>query len=118
MNAYKANLINALALMVLSTWEYVSSLTPHISDLHPVLIGVVLLVLNNGIQYEIKGQKIAALVVTAILFIILINPLKDAMGNTNNESVFRIGIMMLTSFMSLVFLIKGLFSARGQYLKK
>ncbi len=50
MKAHIASLINAVALISLSLWGYFSSDTPSPTALIPTGIGVILLVLNNGVK--------------------------------------------------------------------
>jgi hypothetical protein len=63
----KINLINALSLMCISVWMYNSSVNPSIIHLLPIVAGVILLALNNGIRAESKEQKNVAFYFTVIL---------------------------------------------------
>jgi len=69
MNAHKASLINAVTLIAMGAWGYFGSLTPSPTALIPVFIGVILMVLNNGIKYD---NKVIAHIAVVLTFVILI----------------------------------------------
>jgi hypothetical protein len=106
MNAYKANLLNATALILLSIWAYFGSINPSITAFIPFIFGIILLSLNNGVQYKIISQIRVAAVMTLIVLFALIKPLGGAMDRDDSMAVFRVGLMMATSLLSLVYIIK------------
>ena len=108
MNFHKANLINSVTLILFSMWGYLDSLNPSIMDLFPLLFGVILLSLNNGVLYSLNGQKKAAAIFTIITLIFLIRPLTDVMSHENNYNTFRIVSMVATSTFSLFWFMKNL----------
>ena len=105
MNAAKANLINAITLIIMPLWGYFSSLTPSITALIPMVFGIVLLSLNNGIKLENKAQAHAAVALTLIVLISLIKPLSGAMDRSDNMAIFRVGIMIFTGLLSTFYLL-------------
>ena len=117
MNAHKANLINVVTLMVVSTWGYIQSLTPSIIDLLPLLVGVVLLSLNNGIKFGLNAQINAAAVITGFVFVGLAKAGNTALENVDHEEIIRYGLMALTSLFSLIFFIYGYFQKKIKSLK-
>lgn len=117
MNAHKANLINVVTMMVISTWGYIQSLTPSIIDLLPLLVAVVLLSLNNGIKFGLRGQINAAAVITGFVFLGLAKAAYTAFENIDNEEVFRYGFMATTSLFSLIFFISSFFQKKTKSLK-
>ena len=108
MNAQKANLINAVSLFVMSLWDYYGSMNPTMLLLIPMLFGVMLLSLNNGVMYGIKGQTKAAFVLTLFITILLVQPLSDAINVEKFTPIFRTGSMMGTSLLALFYLMKSI----------
>lgn len=108
MNAHKANLINAVSLFVMSLWDYFGSMNPVIHSFIPLLFGVMLLSLNNGVLYNIKGQIRAAFVLTFLMAVLLIKPLSDAVDDEKSVVILRTGWMMGTCLLALVFFFKNL----------
>ena len=54
MKANVASLINAIILISMGTWGYLDSESKAVTALIPVVIGVVLLLVNKGVQKENK----------------------------------------------------------------
>lgn len=104
-------------MMVVSTWGYINTLTPSIMDLLPLLVAVVLLSLNNGIKYGLKGQINAAAVITALVFIGLSKAGYNAYEDVDNADAVRYGLMGLTSLFSLIFFVIGFFQKKTKSLK-
>ena len=105
MNVQKANLLNAVTLFSISLWAYFSSMNPSITSLIPLLFGVMLLSLNNGVLHGLKGQTRAAFVLTLIVAIALIKPLLAAVDADKSIAIFRTSLMMFTSIVAIFFFI-------------
>ncbi|MBK9256664.1 MAG: hypothetical protein IPM42_14345 [Saprospiraceae bacterium] len=118
MNAHKANLINAVSLIFLPLWGYLDSLTPSMTALIPMVFGIVLLSLNNGVQYGIKSQSHAAVVITLLVLISLIKPLTGAIDREDSMAILRVSMMILTGVVSLFFFIKSFRDVRLARQKK
>ena len=113
MNAYTAHLINSVALILIGGlgYYYTSSSSP--TALIPVFVGVVLLSLSNGVKLENKAIAHVAVVLTLLIFTALIvKPLRVAIGDGDTMGTVRVGIMVLTSFIALVYFIKSFIDAR------
>ena len=95
--------------MVVSTWGYINTLTPSIIDLLPLLVAVVLLSLNNGIKFGLKGQINAAAVITALVSLGLVKATYTAYENVDHDDVVRYGLMALTCLFSLILFIASFF---------
>ena len=54
MKAYSVSMINAIFLIALSAWGYFSSDTPSMTALIPAIIGILLILCNNGVKKESK----------------------------------------------------------------
>jgi len=107
MNAYTANLLNAVTLILFSIWAYLGSINPSMTAFIPFIFGIILLSLNNGVQYKVISQIRVAAVLTLLVFLALIKPLDGAIGRDDNMAIFRVCIMLVTSFLSLIYFIKN-----------
>ncbi len=112
MNAHIANLINAAAMILLGIWGYKSSANPSITALIPVMFGVILTVMSQGVKNENKAQAHVAVIVTLIAFLALFMPLMGSIKREDNAAVMRIGIMLLTNLVALVFFIRSFIAAK------
>lgn len=112
MNAYKAHLLNAFTLLIMGLWGmYATDWAPTAGI--PVLIGVVLLVLTNGVRYENKAIAHVAVVITLLGLIALIaKPLIAALGTDDILKKFRVIAMVVTSTIAMVFFMKSFRDAR------
>ncbi len=112
MKAHTASLINAIALIVLGAWGYFSSETPSATAFIPVIGGIILLVLNNGIKRENKIVAHVAVLLTLILLFGLFMPLKGALGRSDTGAIIRVGIMIITTIMAMIYFVKSFIDAR------
>jgi hypothetical protein len=112
MNAHIATLINAGAMILLGAWGYLGSETPSPTALIPVFLGVILVVLSQGVKAESKAQAHVAVIITLVGFIALFKPFFGAIGREDNAAMMRIGIMLLTNLVALVFFIRSFIAAR------
>jgi len=110
MNAYKAHLLNSLTLLIMGGWGYFSTNAP--SSLVPVLIGVVLLSISQGVKNENKALAHVAVVITLLGLIgIASKPLIAALASDNLMKQIRVIAMTVTSAIALVFFIKSFIDA-------
>jgi hypothetical protein len=107
MNAHKANLIHAVTLMGLSIWLYFGSSNPSMTSLIPFIFGVILLSLNNGILYRLKGQTRAALTITIAGGALWLKLLSDAFLAQNQPAIMKIGVMTATCLLSIYYFFKS-----------
>jgi hypothetical protein len=112
MNAHKASLINAILLITLSLWGYLSSETPSITALIPTFIGVILIAINKGVKKENKVIAHIAVVLTLVILIGLIKPLLGAVDRSDNLAILRVLIMIISTIMAMVYFIKSFIQAR------
>ncbi|MDF1695493.1 MAG: hypothetical protein P1U56_06660 [Saprospiraceae bacterium] len=111
MNAYIAHLINSAALILIGAWGYF--VTDAKTALIPVLFGVVLLSLSNGVKLENKAIAHVVVVLTLLVFGSLVaKPLMSAINDGDTMGTIRVGIMSLTSLLALIFFIKSFIDAR------
>lgn len=107
MDAYKSNLIYAATLIIVGFWDYFTSINPSIAQLFPLFFGVILLSLNNGVQYGLKAQKKAAFVLTIISVFSLGYLFWSERTHSNPISIFRSIVLVLLGFISIFFYIKS-----------
>ncbi|MEM6964501.1 MAG: hypothetical protein AAF573_07040 [Bacteroidota bacterium] len=112
MNAATASLINALALVGLGLWGYFSSDNPSVTAFIPVGIGVLLLLMNQGVRKENKAIAHVAVLLTLLILFGLVKPLMAAMGRSDNMAVFRVGTMIVTTVFAMIFFVKSFIDAR------
>ena len=111
MNAYIAHLVNSVALILMGGWGFYA--TNAKTALIPVLFGVVLLSLTNGVKLENKAIAHVAVVLTLLVFGALVSkPLMSAINDNDTLGTIRVGIMVLTSFIALIFFIKSFIDAK------
>lgn len=111
MNAYTAHIINSVALILMGGWGYFA--TSSKTALIPVLFGVVLLSLSNGVKLENKAIAHVVVVLTLLVLIsLIVKPLMAALGDGDTLGTIRVGIMVLTSILALIYFIKSFIDAR------
>lgn len=112
MKAHTVSLVNAITLVVLGGWGYFSSETPSPTALIPVIAGIILLVLNNGVKKENKVVAHIAVVVTLIILLGLFMPLRGAIGRSDTTAIIRVAIMIITTILAMVYFVKSFIDAR------
>lgn len=110
MQAKNANLINALALVIIGLWGYTESSSN--TALIPVVGGVILLLLQNGVAKHNKVVAHIAVIVTLILLIGLVKPFLGALNDGDNMGMLRVGIMLLTGIFAMIAFVKSFIEAR------
>jgi hypothetical protein len=112
MKTHQANLLNAVALIAMPLWSYYTSLNPSPTALIPIVFGIVLLALNNGVKLENKTQAHVAVVVTLIALLALFKPMTGALDRRDNLAVFRVAVMMVTGLLAMAYFMKSFRDAR------
>lgn len=112
MNAVIANLINSVLLITLSSWGYFSSDTPSLTALIPAGFGLVLLLCTPGVKAENKIISHIAVLLTFLIIIALIMPLKGAIGRDDILAMVRVLLMMGSSSLAMVFFVKSFMDVR------
>ena len=112
MKAHTASLLNAIILIALSAWGYLSSDSPSPTALIPTVIGVLLLLCYSGVKNENKIIAHVAVVLTLLILVGLIKPLTGAMGRDDMMAVARISVMLLSTAVALVLFIKSFIDAK------
>jgi len=104
MNAHKTNLIHALALILISMYAYFDAMNKEMVILLPLMVGIVLLSLNNGILYENKDQIRASLGITIVSLMLLFYKFSYDMRHDDTTFMIFDGVMIFTGLLSLVYL--------------
>lgn len=107
-----ANIINSVALILFGLWGYLSSDTPSITALIPVIFGVLLIAMSSGVKKENKVIAHIAVTLTLLILFGLIKPLTGALDKGNTIAIFRVTIMIITTLSALVSFIMSFIAAR------
>jgi len=118
MKPYITNLINALVLIVLSSWGYFSSETPSVTALIPTFIGILLLIFTPGVKKENKVIAHIAVLLTVVVFAGLIKPLLGALERTDTAATTRVSIMIFSSAFALITFIRSFIEAKKNKIEK
>ena len=110
MQPHIVSAVNAFSLIALAAWGYFDSQSP--TALIPVIFGVILLVLNQGVKNENKVVAHIAVVLTLLVLVALIKPFTAAMGRSDTPAMIRTGIMLLTSLVAMIAFVKSFIDAR------
>ena len=110
MNAYKANLINSISLIVLGVWGYVE--VSSITALIPTAFGAILLACSSGVKNQNKIiAHIAVLLTLLILFALLGMRLPKSL-ESGGIGLFRVLFMCGTSLLAMIYFVKSFIAAR------
>ena len=112
MKAHVVSLIHAVALIGLGGYGYLSSETPSVTALIPVVFGVLLLAMNNGVKKENKVIAHIAVLLTLLIIIGLIKPLTGAMGRGDSAAVARVATMLILGVLAMVSFVRSFIAAR------
>lgn len=112
MNAATASLINAATLIVIGLYAYFTAEDPSLTALIPVVFGGLLLTMNGGVRRENKAIAHVAVILTLVILIALVMPLRGAIGRADTPAIIRVVIMMATTLMAMVFFVRSFIQAR------
>ena len=112
MKAYTVSLINSLILITMGLWGYFESDSRPITALIPVIVGVILVAINNGVKKENKVIAHIAVLLTLIIIIGLVKPLLGSLERENITGTTRVSLMILSSLWAMITFIKSFIAAR------
>jgi len=112
MKAHTASLINALILIGFGIWAYMASESPSKTAFIPVGFGAVILTLYKGIKKEDKIVAHIAVLLTLVILVGLVMPLKGAIGRGDPLAIMRVVVMIVSTVVALVFFIKSFVDVR------
>ncbi|MEM9966691.1 MAG: hypothetical protein AAF755_01180 [Pseudomonadota bacterium] len=112
MKAHTASLINAITLIGCSAWAYWSIAGSSFTALIPAAFAIGLLLCYPGVRSENKVIAHIAVLLTLILLIALYMPLASALENGASGPMVRVGLMIGTTVLAMIFFIKSFRDAR------
>jgi uncharacterized membrane protein (UPF0136 family) len=110
MNAFKANLINSITLIIIGFWGYFESSS--ITALIPVVFGFILIVCSKGIKSQNKLIAHIAVLLTLIILVALAGMRLPKSIDSGVLALFRVLSMIATSTLAIIFFIKSFIDAR------
>ena len=117
MKPHIISLINAVILILISSWGYFSSETPSITALIPASIGLIILLLHKGLKNENKTIAHIVVLLTLIVLIGLIRPLTGAIERHDNFAIIRVSIMIISTLIALILFVKNFIDVRKNKIK-
>ena len=112
MKAHTASFINAVVLIAMSIWAYVSSDTPSMTALIPGAFGVLLIACGPGVKAENKIVAHVAALLTVLLIVALLMPLKGTIVRNDYMALVRVAIMLMSSVFAMTMFIKSFVEVR------
>jgi hypothetical protein len=112
MKPYTANLINGIVCLLMGCIGYFMSETPSPTALIPARFGLIFLLTTPAMG---KSNKVVAHIVVLLTFVLLLSllmPLKGAFGRDNMGAVVRIMAMLATCTLAMVAFMKSFRDAR------
>ena len=110
MNAYKANLINSVSLIVLGVWGYVE--VSSITALIPTAFGAILLACSSGIKKQNKIIAHIAVLLTMLILLALLGMRLPKSLESGGIGLFRVLFMCGTSLLAMIYFVKSFIAAR------
>tara|TARA_B100000989_G_scaffold51590_1_gene34350 strand:+ start:826 stop:1164 length:339 start_codon:yes stop_codon:yes gene_type:complete len=110
MNAYKANFLNSISLIIFGIWGYieVSSFTALI----PTAFGAILLACSIGIKKQNKIIAHVAVLLTVLILFALLGMRLPKSLESGGLGLFRVSAMCLTSLLAMIYFVKNFIAAR------
>ena len=112
MKAHTVSLINSLTLITMGLWGYFESDSRPITALIPVIVGVILVAINNGVKKENKVIAHIAVLLTLIIIIGLVKPLLGSLERENITGTIRVSLMILSSLWAMITFVQSFIAAR------
>lgn len=110
MNAYSAHLLNACTLVLMGGWGYFATNSP--TSFVPIVIGIVLLSLTNGVKNGNKAIAHVAVILTLLGLIgLAMKPLMGALNSDDLMKKIRVISMVSTSVIAIIYFVKSFIDA-------
>tara|TARA_B000000565_G_C23738363_1_gene359949 strand:- start:186 stop:551 length:366 start_codon:yes stop_codon:yes gene_type:complete len=104
---YQSSLINSISLIALGGYGYLTSSSPSITALIPVIFGIAILSMNSGIKKDNKIIAHIAVLLTFLILLGLIMPLFGAVQRSDAGALFRVSTMLITTVLAMVVFIQS-----------
>ena len=118
MKTHIASLINAIFLIVLPLWGYLSLEDPSATRLIPAAVGILLLLCNKGLKKESKAIAHIAVLLTLFIAFGLIKPLMGVIGRGDAFGIVRVILMLASTVFALYFFVQSFINARKNRTEK
>ena len=118
MKTHVASLINALFLIVLPLWGYLSLEDPSATRLIPAVVGILLLLCNKGLKKENKAVAHIAVLLTLLIAFGLIKPLTSVIKRGDIFAIIRVVLMLVSTVFALYFFVRSFINARKNRTEK
>lgn len=112
MKPYQINLVNAFILIALGLWGYLASTSPSPTALIPVGFGIVFAFATTSLRKENKLIAHLVVLLTVVLILALIIPLRGALIRNDMVAAVRVGIMLAGCIAAMVIYIQSFIEAR------
>jgi hypothetical protein len=112
MKPYQVNIFHSIALIVTGLLGYFLSEKPSPTTFIPVVFGVVLIAMNSGLKKENKTIAHLVVLLTLLIAVALVMPLKGAIGRGETGPIIRVAFMIFASVVALVMYIMSFIAAR------
>tara|TARA_B100000989_G_scaffold189863_1_gene142983 strand:+ start:448 stop:786 length:339 start_codon:yes stop_codon:yes gene_type:complete len=110
MNAYKANLINSISLIVLGIWGYIE--VSSVTALIPTVFGAILLACSGGIKNQNKIIAHVAVLLTLLILFALLGMRLPKSIESGGLGLFRVLAMCITCALAMIYFVKSFRAAR------
>ena len=110
MNAYKANFLNSISLIIFGIWGYieVSSFTALI----PTAFGAILLACSIGIKKQNKIIAHVAVLLTVLILLALLGMRLPKSIESGGLGLFRVLAICITCTLAMIYFVKSFRAAR------
>jgi len=112
MKPHTASFVNAVVLFGASSWAWFASSDPSVTALIPAAFGVLLIACYPGVKAENKIAAHLAALLTLLLLVALVMPLRGALSREDTMAVVRVGLMLAVTALSLVVFVKSFIDVR------
>ena len=113
MKAHTASLINGLVLVIMGLWGAMATDFNSPTAFIPVGVGFIILLLNNYMKKEDKVISHIIVVLTVLIALALIMPLRRAISTDNTMALVRMILMILSCILAIWYFIQSFRSARS-----
>lgn len=112
MKPFQINVVNALILIVMGLWAYLTAVEPSGTALIAPGFGLLFLILTPPFRKENKVVAHIIVLLTFLLFIALYMPLQSRLEANDTIGLARVAIMMLSCAVAMIIYIKSFRDAR------
>jgi hypothetical protein len=112
MKPYQVNIFHSAVLIATGLLGYFLSENPSPTAFIPVVFGLILFALNSGLKKENKVVSHVVVLLTLLITVALVSPLKGAIGRQETGPILRVALMLSVSALALISYIGFFVAAR------